>query len=614
MTLRLTVAFCLLLGACLLGCSPIQPPATPGSVAQLSATPTRLPTPVPSATPIPTATPTVTPAPTATPTPTAAPLVIFGNPRAAQLHPPQSDGRFPCGVVDTLDFPIDPPDAAHVSTVGQDFGVYRDQYEKYHAGEDWRGRDGTTSLGTPVYSIGHGLVTYANPLGWGRDQGVVIVQHSLTDGNKLLSFYGHLDPPSVRLQPGDCVTRGQQVGEIGRPRTTPHLHFEIRTQSPYTPLTGYWPEDPRLAGWLPPSPTIWQLRVANAPGVQWARPYASGVTQAVGAFGGGATVILTAGRLLAVDVNGVERAWLPDMTDVTAARLDEGAARLYVATRRGRMEAFSLPTGPADTPMWLWGEKITGAGTPQLLPLPGGGIILALRGEMWAFSADNIPLWQHTLPTAPFDWALAEDALYFSTSGSQGTVWRANAYTPPQALAAPGGKLTLAGGRLWIYSAEGIYRLDPSFESPSVERQIQLPVGFLPRGDIAPLADGGVLVAHSDPFDRRLIVLAADGSLRWQRSYARQIDADVSLLTLAGQPYLLAQTVAGAQSALSLYAVNLEAQTLQRLFTGGARPAQSWQTWGLAAGREHILLNIGGGPMVFWSPEQARRILPTDGN
>ena len=34
--------------------------------------------------------------------------------------------------------------------------------------------------------------------------------------------------PSVTLQAGQCVARGQQIAVLGRPRSSPHLHFEIR--------------------------------------------------------------------------------------------------------------------------------------------------------------------------------------------------------------------------------------------------------------------------------------------------------------------------------------------------------------------------------------------------
>jgi murein DD-endopeptidase MepM/ murein hydrolase activator NlpD len=100
--------------------------------------------------------------------------------------------------VDVLDFPLDPPNGADASG-GSDFGVFRSRYGKFHSGEDWWGVRGRQSFGEPVYAIGHGLVTYAEPEGWNRDKGVIIVRHIFDDGREVLSFYGHLDPPSVLL-------------------------------------------------------------------------------------------------------------------------------------------------------------------------------------------------------------------------------------------------------------------------------------------------------------------------------------------------------------------------------------------------------------------------------
>ena len=184
----------------------------------------------------PTTTPTITP----TPTPTAVPISI--TLLRSQQSTPASEPGARCGVVDTLDFPLDPPDAKNVRFGGQDFGAFRDTYYGYHAGEDWWGTGGdVSSFGAPVHSIGHGVVTYAEPNGWGRDKGVIIIRHTFPDGSRILSFYGHLHPPSVTLRLGDCVVRGDQIGQIGQPRSSPHLHFEIRHGSdmvdpgPYLP-------------------------------------------------------------------------------------------------------------------------------------------------------------------------------------------------------------------------------------------------------------------------------------------------------------------------------------------------------------------------------------------
>ena len=158
--------------------------------------------PTPTATPLPTNTATATPSPTPTftPTATAVPITITGDPRTVILAEPQPQDNALCGIVDTLDFPLDPPEALTVSYGGQGFGRFRSRYDQYHAGEDWQLLRGRANLGVPVYAIGHGRVTYAHPNGWGRDKGVIIIRHTFADGSTVLSFYGHMEPDSVTLQ------------------------------------------------------------------------------------------------------------------------------------------------------------------------------------------------------------------------------------------------------------------------------------------------------------------------------------------------------------------------------------------------------------------------------
>lgn len=101
-----------------------------------------------------------------------------------------------------------------------------------HLGEDWNGNGGGNSdLGDPVYTIGHGLVTYADDAKgrWGK---VVIVRHAFRDprtGRVLCcqTLYGHLDSIDVEL--GQLVGRGDQIGTIGTNRGMfpAHLHAEL---------------------------------------------------------------------------------------------------------------------------------------------------------------------------------------------------------------------------------------------------------------------------------------------------------------------------------------------------------------------------------------------------
>lgn len=586
--------------------------AAPAAPTAVSLAPTATATAVPAtatATQTPTSTPT--PLPTPTPTATAVSLTISGDPRAVPLAVPAPNGRFACGVVDVLDFPIDPPDATHVSRGGGDFGLFRSRYDKFHAGEDWGGVSGRPNLGTAVYSIGHGLVTYAEPLGWGRDQGVVIVQHTFADGRILLSFYGHLEPTSIGLTPGACVARGQQVGEIGQPRGFPHLHFEIRTQSPYAPLTGYWPEDPTTQGWLWPSQTIWQARLAAAPGVVWTRPFTANGSAYVGQLDQASIVLRQGGQLIALDLaTGAERPLAlggDEESRVADAVRHPQQPTLFVAGLDGAVAAFSLVDG---VPQSQWQQE-TDASAPQLLPLPDGGVLVLGRSDWLALAADGTRRWHTTTAPRMVDWALSAEHLYLTTSGADAQLWRLDGERP-LAIAALSGKLALTAGRLWLYSANGVYWLDTTEDAATPELLLPLPTGTLSRGDVVALPTGGALLAHSDGFDRRLILLDANGRLVWERSFAGQLVGEQRLVVWGDRPYLVSQLGSGAAGGLNVYAVDLTAATLTHIFSGGSRTPYAPDMWATAVA-DGLLLNVGGGPMGLLQPDMALAMITAVG-
>ena len=178
-----------LLGLAACVSTPPAPEATPRPIDILTPTATATITPRP----------TMTPLPTATPTPTAQPLYLFDGLRTQRSLAPVAQRGAPCGVVDFFDFPLDAPDGADARAPWP-VGIHIGGYSGLHAGEDWIYNGG--SLGKPVYSIGHGLVLYAQPYGWGGDLGTIIVRHTFPDGKSILSFYGHLEPDSVTLPAG----------------------------------------------------------------------------------------------------------------------------------------------------------------------------------------------------------------------------------------------------------------------------------------------------------------------------------------------------------------------------------------------------------------------------
>jgi murein DD-endopeptidase MepM/ murein hydrolase activator NlpD len=498
--------------------------------------------------------------------------------------------------------------------------VFRDRFGKYHAGEDWWGPNRRSSFGRPVYSIGHGLVTYAEPEGWNRDKGVIIIQHTLADGAAILSFYGHLDPPSVVVQAGHCVARGEQIGQIGRPRGSPHLHFEIRTHSPYAPLTGYWPEDPTLVGWLPPSQIIWHQRIASAAGVQWTRPFVAGGTEGIGVVNGDTLIALEEGQLIGLDLaNGSLRWRYASVDDVSSALLDARASVIYVAGRSGWIEALSLLDSQgavataATVPAFalLWQVELDVVGAPTLLPLAGGGVGVSVGRHLFGLAPDGTLLWARDSLGQPITWALAGDHLIVATTSQDSPLWQIGE-AGPQVWGAStwrgpaNSRPVVANGQVWPYGRDGVYRLNP--ETQAAELQYALPQGLLSLGDMVALPDGGVLVAHADNFDRRLIALNGDGTLRWQRSYAQLIAGSQHLLTLGGEILLVAQDESG-HGQLSIFIVDMASAELTLIFTGGTRSSISTDIWLLSDGRSRLIINIGGGHMLALDVAQARSMV-----
>ncbi|MCI0711044.1 MAG: M23 family metallopeptidase [Chloroflexi bacterium] len=184
-----------------------------------------------------------------------------------QAPPTNPDLQDQCGVIDSPD-DISPPLDPEEFRLIQPFARVSGRFDgKLHAGEDWIGRRGRT-LGEPVHAIAPGRVTYSDPLGWGRDKGVVIINHRFADGTSVYALYGHMEELNgiEFVDINSCVEKGDIVGAIGSPRPAPHLHFEIRTFSPGAPGPGYWDVDPRVRGWYDPREFItnWQAWLNEA--------------------------------------------------------------------------------------------------------------------------------------------------------------------------------------------------------------------------------------------------------------------------------------------------------------------------------------------------------------
>jgi len=142
---------------------------------------------------------------------------------------------------------------------------------RYHLGEDV-----IKPAGTKVYACADGIVKLANNnhSGEGNYGGLIIIEHNLSNGEKVCSLYGHLDDSKTLVRSGSVVKRGQQIGEIGRKdpnvngNSTPHLHFGIR----YGAFPGEYANDPNTtSGWYwggygkidPKTTTDWWIKPSD---------------------------------------------------------------------------------------------------------------------------------------------------------------------------------------------------------------------------------------------------------------------------------------------------------------------------------------------------------------
>ncbi len=100
----------------------------------------------------------------------------------------------------------------------------------FHTGTDFAAPDGS-----PILATADGVVLHAGFVdGWGL---IIVIDHTV-DGKRVSSMYHHMWEHGIHVSPGDRVTAGQQIGEVGSwgYSTGPHLHFQIHP--------GGWGQDP----------------------------------------------------------------------------------------------------------------------------------------------------------------------------------------------------------------------------------------------------------------------------------------------------------------------------------------------------------------------------------
>ncbi|MBI3164423.1 MAG: M23 family metallopeptidase [Anaerolineales bacterium] len=110
----------------------------------------------------------------------------------------------------------------------------------YHTGADLN-MAGDKDAHAPIYSIGDGVVRFAQLVSkttWGN---LVVINHGIVNGKPLFSRYGHVE--DMLVAKGQAVKAGDPIAKVGNQfGVFPyHLHFDISTTIQLDKSPTYWP-------------------------------------------------------------------------------------------------------------------------------------------------------------------------------------------------------------------------------------------------------------------------------------------------------------------------------------------------------------------------------------
>ena len=108
----------------------------------------------------------------------------------------------------------------------------------YHPGDDYNGPGaGNADCGTDIHAVANGTIRYVNTGSWGG----IVAEHDW-QGTTVYSQYGHVS--TALVSEGQNVSKGQHIaemGSVGDPGYTCHLHWEIReADHPGSTYGAYW--------------------------------------------------------------------------------------------------------------------------------------------------------------------------------------------------------------------------------------------------------------------------------------------------------------------------------------------------------------------------------------
>ncbi len=367
-------------------------------------------------------------------------MLVLIQPAHAQIQ---------CGVVGGIGFPVDPTRF----TIMQDYGAqsYRHQ-GRYHTGEDWYGGDG---VGEYVHAIADGRVTFSSPNGWGRDGGVIIIEHNFPDGSVAYSMYGHItDQTGVQFPaPFSCVRQGDVLAAVGDARPTPHVHIEIRTDDPSIPGAGYTWNAPADEGLRRPSKFIlnWQTWLSDA--YLWRLDLAdeSGVFAPPVPLADLGLLTLDTNRVIRVSEDG-RLLWRINLDRQAVSLIPSGDSALVVYSD-GRLQRVNIDSTLGES--WETGIALTGA--PLILP---DRLIFPTATGLAALSLDaRTVLWSLEGIASVSRWIAAGDQIGVMTTGGEMLTISTDGTILDEARLREAGSLAFSD-HLIAYTRGGLWQID----------------------------------------------------------------------------------------------------------------------------------------------------------
>jgi outer membrane protein assembly factor BamB len=229
-----------------------------------------------------------------------------------------------------------------------------------------------------------------------------------------------------------------------------------------------------------------------------------------------------------------------------------------------------------------------------LLPLPTGGVAAQQGDQLIGLLPTSDRLWAVSVNGAIFDHVIDHDRILFTTKGNQAATYAITKTGQLTKLADIGGKIAVSRERVFVYNPTGLYRLNEG----AAELVLPLDDARFTDGQVAAAYDGTLLVAHHGYFDRRLIVLNADGSLRWDRSVQ-------GLGRALPQLAVIGRSVYAVTSNGDVLLIDLATGESRRVFDGGGPTFVAGRMWAQPLPNGRLAFDFRSGRLIVLDPRAA---------